>query len=102
MCDKYQLGNYCMRRGKEITRADTLVTSYVDTRIVPGFQHARDGFFVVYDMGKYQSGEAYFNWRMLHPQGQTQEAHVNISVRASNNPPVAVGGAYATLEDTMV
>ena len=102
VCDKSQLGNYCMRRGKEITRADTLVTSYVDTRIVPGFQHARDGFFVVYDMGKYQSGEAYFNWRMRHPQGQTQEAHVNISVRASNNPPVAVGGAYATLEDTMV
>ena len=96
VCDKTQLGNFCMKRGKEINSTDTLVTSFLETLIIPGFQHARDGFFVVYSMGRFESGEASFTWRMRHPQGQVQNAHVNISVRTANNPPVAAGGAYTT------
>eukprot|EP00277_Geminigera_cryophila_P028476 CAMPEP_0179484542 /NCGR_PEP_ID=MMETSP0799-20121207/61408_1 /TAXON_ID=46947 /ORGANISM="Geminigera cryophila, Strain CCMP2564" /LENGTH=71 /DNA_ID=CAMNT_0021298529 /DNA_START=104 /DNA_END=315 /DNA_ORIENTATION=+ len=50
-CDVSKIGQFCFKKGDPITRRDSLVESTVDIFVRPGFQHARDGMFVIYDMG---------------------------------------------------
>mmetsp|Transcript_17005 Transcript_17005/g.41491 ORF Transcript_17005/g.41491 Transcript_17005/m.41491 type:complete len:1661 (-) Transcript_17005:73-5055(-) len=80
---------------------DTLVSDYSDSRVLPGFQHARDGFHVIYELGERKSGYDRFMWRMRHPQGQVEHAHVDIQIRSANKPPVAINGSVSLVEDTV-
>ena len=70
-----------MIRGKAIIANDTLVLDFHDVRLLPGFQHSRDGFHVIYELGESLRGLDRFYWRLKHPQGQIESAHVDIQVR---------------------
>jgi len=99
-CDVSKIGQFCFKKGDPITRRDSLVESTVDIFVRPGFQHARDGMFVIYDMGIEMSGTSQFYWRLKHPQGQVVNATVDIQVRSINNRPVAFDASIVTDEDT--
>ena len=81
-CDLSKIGNFCMIKGAQITESDTLVAESYDTRYLPGFQHARDGFHVIYELGRKLDGRDSFMWRLKHPQGQVESASVSLQVRA--------------------
>jgi len=55
-CDPSKIGDFCYKKGDRITADDTLVSQYTDVRVLKGFQHARDGFHVIYDMGERKNG----------------------------------------------
>jgi hypothetical protein len=99
-CDVSKIGSFCFKRGPKITSNDTFVESTMETLVIPGFQHARDGFFVIYDMGVEQSGASQVQWRLKHPQGQVANATVDIMVRSINNGPLAFAASIVTEEDT--
>lgn len=69
--------------------------------MLPGFQHARDGFHVIYELGERKNGLDQFTWRMKHPQGQIESAHVDIQIRSTNKPPVALNGTTTLVEDSV-
>ena len=99
-CDVSKIGSFCFKKGAPITRNDAFVESTMDTIVIPGYQHARDGFFVIYDMGVEQSGTIQIEWRLKHPQGQVANATVDVMVRSINNRPVAFDASIVTEEDS--
>ena len=99
-CNVSDIGFFCFKKGSQIFQNDTLVESTMDTLVLKGIQHARDGMFVIYDMGIEESGTAQFYWRVKYPQGQVVNATVDIQIRSINNRPVATSASMTTDEDT--
>ena len=100
-CNLDSEGNFCMKMGSQITLNDSLVTQFEDSINIPGFQHTFHGFHVIYYMGYQQYGSVTINWRMKHPQGQIQDANIDITVRNVNNPPVSLNVSYQAWENTV-
>ena len=98
-CNIDKEGKFCMRKGNIINVYDTRVTQFDESINIPGFQNTYNGFHVIYYMGDDQYGSATINWRMKHPQGQIQNAKIEIEIRKSNSPPVAINTSYVTMED---
>ena len=98
-CNVSAIGQFCFKKGEMILQNDSFVTSVADTLVRQSYQHARDGLFVIYDMGVEKSGTSQMNWRIKYPQGQILNATVDIQVRSVNNRPAAINTSFITDED---